>query len=180
MTRPSAIRVEDSPAREGPVFVSRRSLECDTPRRPAVTHSFAALAFHLDGRMAVEQRGRWTLERGDVLLVPAGEPHRMLEGEGPEIWGLGFCVPCFASEETTSLLEPFERVRAGASAVVRIPAQRHEFLLSLFGELERACTRSNGSSKLAVSSLAKHGTQKPNPQISGTSPSSMRCGSPAG
>src|SRR5215203_1792317 len=84
----------------------------------------------------MEQRGRWTLEPGDVLLVPAGEPHRLLETEGPEFWGLGFCVPCLAAEDAGRLLEPFERVRSGASAVVRIPAERHAFLESLFRELE--------------------------------------------
>lgn len=122
------------------MFVARHSAR-RCPSHPPVTHSFAVVAFHVAGRAAVEQRGRWTLERGDVLLVPAGEPHRTLEADESELWGLGFCVPCFASDETLSLLEPFERVRAGASAVVRIPAPRHEFLGTLFGELEHACTR---------------------------------------
>jgi AraC family transcriptional regulator, transcriptional activator of pobA len=34
------------------------------------------------------------------------------------------------------LLEPFDRVREGASAVVRIPSERHSFLEELFRELE--------------------------------------------
>jgi AraC-like DNA-binding protein len=55
----------------------------------------------------------------------------------PELWGLGFCVPCFAAEGAVELLEPFERVRDGASAVVHIPEERHEYLTGLFRELER-------------------------------------------
>lgn len=86
----------------------------------------------------MEQRGRWTLEPGDVLIVPAGEPHRLVEAQRPEFWGLGFCVPCFAAEHAGTLLEPFERVRSGGSAVVRIPAERHPFLEQLFQELEAA------------------------------------------
>jgi AraC family transcriptional activator of pobA len=49
---------------------------------------------------------------------------------------LGFCVPCLATEAAAAaaVLEPFERVRNGASPVVRIPADRREFLESLFRE----------------------------------------------
>ena len=70
------------------------------------------------------------------MLVPAGEPHRMVEMRRPALWGLGFCVPCYAADGAATLLEPFERVRDGASAVVRIPASRHEHLANLFRELE--------------------------------------------
>lgn len=122
-----------------PIFVSRRSAEeHQHPARTPVTHSFAALAFYTGGQARMEQRGQWTLEPGDVLIVPAGEPHRLVEARQPELWGLGFCVPCFAAEDAGRLLEPFERVRAGASAVVRIPADRHSFLEGLFRELEDA------------------------------------------
>lgn len=139
--RSSAIRSDDALGSERPVFVTRHAPSRHCSARPPVTHSFAALAFHLAGSSAIEQRGRWTLARGDVLLIPAGEPHRTIEAHASELLGLGFCVPCFADEATLSLLEPFERVRAGGSAVVRIPEHRHEFLLSLFAELESACTR---------------------------------------
>lgn len=87
----------------------------------------------------MEQRGRWLLQPGDALLVPAGEPHQLVEAQQAEFWGVGFCVPCFAAEDAGLLLEPFERVRAGASAIVRIPPERHPFLLELFRELQAAC-----------------------------------------
>ena len=35
-----------------------------------------------------------------------------------------------------TLLEPFERVRDGASAVIHIPTARHAYLTTLLGELE--------------------------------------------
>jgi AraC-like DNA-binding protein len=108
------------------------------PVRTPVTHSYAALAFYTGGWARMEQRGQWTLEPGDVLIVPAGEPHRRVEAQRPEFWGVGFCVPCFAADDGGRLLEPFERVRAGASAVVRIPAERHSFLETLFQELNKA------------------------------------------
>jgi AraC-like DNA-binding protein len=123
---------------DAPVFVARRSMDDRHPARTPVMHSYAALAFYTGGRALMEQRGRWTLEPGDVLIVPAGEPHRLLEARSPQFWGLGFCVPCFAADDGGRLLEPFERVRSGASAVVRIPAERHPFLDVLFRELADA------------------------------------------
>lgn len=105
--------------------------------RAHVTHGFAALAFYTGGRARVELKGEWKLGQGDVLLVPAGEPHRMLEREQPELWKLAFCVPCLAADGATALLEPFERVRDGASPVVHVPPARREFLEGLFREIER-------------------------------------------
>lgn len=110
--------------------------DCPAPARASVTHSYAALAFYTGGGSRVELQGEWQLREGDVLLVPAGAPHRMLETRHPEFWGLSFCVPCFAAEGAAALLEPYERVRDGASAVVHIPAARHDYLLGLFRELE--------------------------------------------
>ena len=111
------------------------------PRRDAVTHSFATVAWYRGGRLRLEQNGEWNLGAGDVLLIPAGEPHRMLEMKRTEYWGLSFCVSCLAADGGASLLEPFERVRGGAAPVVHIPAARHAFLEELFRELELAATR---------------------------------------
>jgi AraC family transcriptional regulator, transcriptional activator of pobA len=109
-----------------------------TPSHTAVTHAFSVVAFYTAGSSRVEQNGEWTVHAGDVLLVPAGAPHRILETQGLRYWGLSFCVPCFAADGAASLLEPFERVRDGASAVVPIAAARHEYLEGLFRELEDA------------------------------------------
>lgn len=130
--------VRDDLTGSGRAVVAARRAPDDqaAPCRTPVTHSYAALAFYTRGRSRVEQNGEWNLREGDVLLVPAGEPHRMLEKRSVELWGLAFCVPCFAADGAASLLESFERVRDGASAVVQIPSGRHEYLAGLFRELE--------------------------------------------
>jgi len=116
-----------------------------TSRHGPVTHSYAALGFYTGGRSRVELNGEWNLQEGDVLLVPAGEPHRMLEARSPEFWGLSFCASCLAANGAATLLEPFERVRAGASAVISVPADRHPYLLGLFRELEAVGREPQGS-----------------------------------
>lgn len=133
-----------------PIFVAKRTIGCQQSARTPVMHTYAAVAFYTGGQARMEQRGRWTLEPGDVLLVPAGEPHRLLEAQQPEFWGLGFCVPCFAAEDAGRLLEPFERVRSGGSAVVRIPSERQSFLERLFIELEAASNPEGPGASQAV------------------------------
>lgn len=120
-----------------PIVVTR--YQPGHPRRAskhAVTHTYAALLFFTSGGSRFELNGDWRLREGDVLLVPAGAPHRSLGLQDLDAWGLGFCVACFASEGFGELLEPFERVREGASAVANVPAERREFLAGLFRELQ--------------------------------------------
>jgi AraC family transcriptional regulator, transcriptional activator of pobA len=122
-------------------------------RRARVTHPFAALVFSTAGRSVVEQRERWMLEQGDVLLVPPAEPHRWLETERFEFWELSLCVSCLAAGDAPYLLDPFERVRAGRSPVVRIPLERRAFLYSLFGELAGANEQRHEDSAIVQLSL---------------------------
>lgn len=114
---------------------------CATP----VTHSYAVVVFQTAGRSRVELGAAWTLDVGDVLLLPAGMPHRTLERAQSELWGLSFCVSCFAAEGAASLLEPLERVRDGGAAVVRIPTERQGYLASLFAEVEQVGLERRGS-----------------------------------
>ena len=134
---------------DGPVAVRHRTADSFSgmPCRAPVTHDNAALVFYVRGKATIEQRSRWTAEEGAVQIVPAGEPHRVVAVKQPEVWSVGFCVPCFAGDDRSSVLrEPFDRVRRGQAAVVDIPTDRHRFLVDLFKELQReAATRSRES-----------------------------------
>ncbi|MEZ4303013.1 MAG: AraC family transcriptional regulator, partial [Polyangiaceae bacterium] len=116
---------------------------------PAV-HEIAALSFYTRGTATMEQRGCWTVGPGDVLLIPAGEPHRFLQADALEAWCLGLCVPCFAAEAGATFLDPFDRVRAGASPVFHIPEDRRTFVETLFRELHQASLPPRSSEPLAV------------------------------
>lgn len=129
-----------------------RPTEHRSSARP-VSHEYAALAFYTGGSATFEQRSRWSLQAGDAVLIPAGEAHRHLASRHPELWGLALCAPCLAADGDASLLEPFERVRSGESAVVRIPTERHAFLESLFVELARETALSEGDAHSVQRSL---------------------------
>lgn len=130
-----AMARDSEAARRRPIVAARLE-PCDhgAPPRAPVSHSYAALAFCTAGRSRVEQDGEWTLRAGEVLLVPAGAPHRALERRAPRGWTLTFSPVALDA----ALLAPLERVRGGASAVVRIPPGRRAYLETLLRELEAA------------------------------------------
>lgn len=119
---------------DGPIAVRQLSLRAPAPRRVAATHPFATLHYYTGGRSVFELRGEWTLAPGDALLIPAGAAHRVVDVAEAELWGLSFTASRLGPRDD-ALLEPFDRVRAGASAVVRIPTERRGFFEALLREL---------------------------------------------
>ena len=124
-----------SPSHSRPVWVERFTMEPSSRASPSAIHEHAALALVTEGHAVVEQRGRFEVQAGDVLLVPAGETHRFIRNSRTTAFGVGFCAPCYAPSELASLLDPFERARSGASPVVHLPTERHEHVARLIAEL---------------------------------------------
>jgi len=128
-------RFTNSMGHSRPVWVERFTHEPSARSPLPAVHEHAALLFVTDGKVVHEQRGRFEVHAGDMILVPAGEAHRALRTTRTTAWGVGFCAPCYAPSELVSLLDPFERARAGASPVVRLPTARHEHVDRLIAEL---------------------------------------------
>lgn len=109
-------------------------------------HEHAAMMLVMEGRASVQQRGRYELCAGDIMLVPAGQTHRSLRSTAVLALGVAFRASCYAPSELAPLLDPFERARSGASPVVSLPTSRQEHVAQLFGELrsESASLRPHG------------------------------------
>lgn len=160
---PHTIHLVELPAnaQPGPIFVGRHPLTAthaeDTTRPlqrgPAAgradegaffNHDHSVLLLHEGEATIVEQAvGRdataWTLEPGDVLVIPAGAPHRRRQGapHGAFI-AAAFCAACLDLDEQVT--SPLHRVRAGAAPVVHIPGPRRAHVAHLFEELLSATT----------------------------------------
>jgi len=119
-----------------PLAVRRFSHAPRTAPRQHAVHSYAVLSFWRSGRGTVDVGGEFALEAGDVLLVPAGVPHRTISVDGADAWGLALCTACVARGADAHLLDGFARVREGASPVVDIGRERADFVEHLFRELE--------------------------------------------
>lgn len=100
-----------------------------------VTHQQAGLAYFESGDATLHMHGQWRLGAGDVLLVPAGEPHRVVHHSPGRFYSIGFCVPCVAPSAAPAWSAPFERVRGGAAAVATIAPDRRVWMAALCGEL---------------------------------------------
>jgi AraC family transcriptional regulator, transcriptional activator of pobA len=150
----SPVRADNTLSSERSVFVQRQDRR-DAPCRrcPAVTHDHLVIAFCTRGTATIEQQGTWSLAAGDVLLIPAGSAHRHLDAQDAELWGLGLCPICFRAEGGADLLEPLERVRSGAAAVVTIPEPRRARLLALYTELQREIDEAPSGTQAAQNSL---------------------------
>lgn len=113
----------------------QRADDLDARVRAPVVHSHAAIGFCTEGRARVALRGEWEVTRGDVLVVPPGEPHQTLARSQFVFWGAAFCVPCLVAMGAGALLAPLERVREGASPVVSLDPSRWAYVEGLFREL---------------------------------------------
>ncbi len=133
-----------------PVFVRHVRQSLATAQAQAVSHGWATLVMFVGGRAELEQRGRITLSAGDLLLLPAGEAHRMLRAEDAEAWGLSFDPVGVVGTDIGALVEPFERVRDGGRAVLRLAAGREEHLRGLLCELQREAERPLGVAQAQV------------------------------
>lgn len=100
------------------------------------SHTEHGLTFIVDGFLRMEHGAEIRVEPGSVVLVPAGVPHRPIEGRNLEYWLVGFCATCVRMDETQVLMEPFVRARHGALPVVPIPSAKRRKLVRLFRELQ--------------------------------------------
>jgi AraC-like DNA-binding protein len=122
---------------------------------PPVSHDYAVLMLCLEGQAEFEQGQPFHVEAGDMVIVPAGAPHRLLAARGLVQWGLGFSPAQRAGSALAPWLTPFDRVRSGGAAVVSLPQARQSFAASLFQELENESQQpAPGSASLQESLLA--------------------------
>lgn len=145
--------MSDAAAHTRPVWVERFTHEPSSRATRAAIHEHTALLYVIEGHVVHEQRGRFDVKAGDVLLVPAGEAHRALRTTRTTAWGVGFCAPCYAPSELASLLDPFERARSGASPVVHLAAERHEHVSGLLAELHAETHADRAHGELVQKSL---------------------------
>lgn len=124
------------------------------PMRTPAVHTYVALALHVGGRVRVEHRGEFELRAGNLHLIPAGDPHRVLSSIRAEVVGLGFCRTCLDPARYGDLLAPLDRVRGGASPVFELPAARQAYVLDLLRELEREQQAAGALPVVAESLLA--------------------------
>ena len=107
-----------------------------TPRSDLVTHTEHVLGFVVDGACVMECGCTANAAAGDLIVVPAGVPHRGRAASATDCWTVGFCATCLGLDETQRLMSPFARVRRGGVPVATVAAGRRRKVVRLFRELD--------------------------------------------
>ena len=140
------------PAHGGDVFVLHDRMERFHPHGE-VTHTEHGLTYLVDGWFRMEHGGPIDAGPGTFTVVPAGVPHRPLDGADMDYWLLGFCATCLRLDESQPLMSPFRQVRRGAVPVLTVDPARRERVVSLFEELREEQARATLETRELVRSL---------------------------
>ncbi|MCG8557944.1 MAG: AraC family transcriptional regulator [Proteobacteria bacterium] len=117
------------------------------------SHTEHGLTYLVDGWFRMEHGTEIKAEPGSITVVPAGAPHRPIEGRNVEYWLVAFCASCVQLDEGQLLMSPFRKVRRGALPVVVIPRSRRRRVRQLLRELRDECERNAPESRELVRSL---------------------------
>lgn len=96
---------------------------CGASPAGPVVHTHASVALLRAGRSLLQLAGAWTVQAGDVFIVPEGVPHYRVDQEQSEALGVGLCMSCLpAGAWGPSLRALVVGVAAGACPVLRVDA----------------------------------------------------------
>lgn len=124
----------------GGTYVLHETLEV-LEAHAETSHTDYGLTFLVDGWFRMEHGTEIYVEPGSVVLMPAGAPHRPMEGADLEYWLVGFCATCVKLDETHLLMQSFHRVRHGALPIIHIPRSKRRQLVRMFRDLHAESLR---------------------------------------
>jgi len=136
----------------GSVFVLEDRVERFAPHGET-SHTEHGLTYLVDGWMRMEHGGAVEAGPGTFTVMPAGVPHRPLDGRDMHYWMFGFCATCLSLNESQPLMSPFRRVRQGAFPILTVPKGRRRRVVSLYRELEEEQRRGVAETPELVRSL---------------------------
>lgn len=122
------------------MFIMHETIERVKPHGDA-THTEHGLVYVVGGWEEMIHGEPIKLSEGSLTVMPAGVPHRAIDGRDLEFWLVGFCASCQRLDESQRLMQPFRRARRGALPVVSIAKGRRRRVIRLFKDLEEELER---------------------------------------
>lgn len=91
------------------------------------THDYAVLSWITQGSAQLWVNALYTAQRGDLLLIPAGMPHHLVQvSEDARSVSLAVCPSCIGQAWGQQLKRCLEQIWSGTSAVRRIEPAYHD------------------------------------------------------
>lgn len=116
-------------------------------------HDHGIVTYHVAGRSALWMGTSYRLEEGDILLIPSGAAHQIVEAEGAECWGLALCTACYRSACEGLVGQIFSEVAQGACAVRRVAPQNRAWVQRIFERLAEEVEGSRPYQEEAIRTL---------------------------
>ena len=123
-----------------PVMVVHQRMDRLRPHGET-SHTDHGLTYLADGWFRMVHGREIEVRAGAFTIMPAGVPHRPIEGEGVEYWMMGFCASCLDLDESQLLMSSFRRVRLGALPIVPVARGRRRRVVRLYQDLKEECER---------------------------------------
>lgn len=135
-------------------WVAMRALSTDVAEpRPPVVHDHATVMLLLGGRMRFWMHGVYELGIGDVLLVPAGTPHYVVDACDARSIGASVCLTCAPAGVRDALGPLVAQVSRGGCASRRLSPEACERLEKVMRELEGELAHAGAGRDVAVEAL---------------------------
>lgn len=118
------------------------------------THDYAVISWLTQGSGQLWVNAHYTAQRGDLLLIPAGMPHYLVQvSEDARSVALSVCPSCIGQAWGAPLKRCLEQIWSGASAVRRIEPIHHDEVRYCLERLERALKAGAHHQDLIVTGL---------------------------
>ncbi|MEM9194046.1 MAG: AraC family transcriptional regulator [Myxococcota bacterium] len=120
-------------------------------QRTQVVHDHASFGFFIAGKARIWQGTIYSLGPGDVLIIPPGAPHRLVESKGSRLIGVAVCPSCYESSIGSELQDLIETPTR--CPVRHIPVTRRPRVRRLLAELIEEVKAERPHARLASQGL---------------------------
>jgi AraC family transcriptional regulator, arabinose operon regulatory protein len=116
------------------------------------THNENVISLITKGSIVLDCGEEINLVPGMAIVIPAGVPHKTLQGENVEFFWLSFCSGCLDLDNSPTLLKIFNLVQTGAVPVWKLAPTEQKLYLSLITNLQQEIEQGSNLSLDVISS----------------------------
>ncbi|MBD1582857.1 AraC family transcriptional regulator [Pseudoalteromonas sp. S16_S37] len=103
-------------------------------------HEEYVITLLLSGYVTLKGESATQIKPGTLTLVPSGFPHTLRKGKAMSVHWLSFGIANEQQAQHDDLFSPFKQIRQGALPIAQVSQSRLPYLITLFEEIQRACS----------------------------------------
>ncbi|BBN83597.1 hypothetical protein PA25_35820 [Pseudoalteromonas sp. A25] len=103
-------------------------------------HEEYVITLLLSGYVTLKSNNATLIKPGTLTLVPSGFAHTLVKGKAMSVHWLSFGITDEQHAQNNDLFLPFTQIRQGALPIAQVSKTRLPFIITLFEEVQRACS----------------------------------------